>query len=275
MNLFELDDYKLALKEMMTDRRKQFGSRFTFERMAEACGVQKTYLSKVLNSTGQLNPDQLFSACEYLKLGGTETDFLLLLREYQLALNPKRAGLLKARIEKARSANLKTEAAIKVVPDDTLERNNWEYYTDIDLQLVHLFMTVPSFAEEPRRVCEGIGISEARLEAILLKLQTWKLIEYKAGKYKAKDPKLHLPESSPVFLAFGILQRIKTIERLRQAKVEKGDDYFFSVLFSAETKLQARLKRKFLDLLKEVQAEVIESPAQQVYQLNIDLFRWS
>jgi transcriptional regulator with XRE-family HTH domain len=275
MNLYECDDYKTALKELMADRRKQFGSRFTFERMAEACGVQKTYLSKVLNSAGQLNPDQLFSACEYLKLSGSETDFLLLLRECQLSLNSKRAGLLRAKVEKARSSNLKTESAIKVVREDSLEINKWEYYTDIDLQLVHIFMTVPSFAEEPKRICNQIGISEVRLESILLQLQNWQLLEFKAGKYKAKDPKLHLPESSPVFLAFGILQRIKTIEKLRHMKAEKGDDYFFSVVFSAETKFQAKLKRKFLDLLKDVQSEVIESPAQQVYQLNIDLFKWS
>lgn len=275
MNLYEYEDYKAAIKEIMGDRRKQFGSRFTFEKMAEACGVQKTYLSKVINSTGQLNPDQLFSACEYLKLSANETDFLLLLRESQLAVNPRRASQLIARIERARSANLKTESAIKVVRDDTLDANKWEYYTDIDLQLVHLFMTVPSFSEEPIRICSKIGINDARLEAILLKLQSWQLIEYKSGKYKAKDPKLHLPENSPVFLAFGILQRIKTIERLRQAKEEKSDDYFFSVLFSAETKFQTKLKRRFLDLLKEVQGDVIESPAQQVYQLNIDLFRWS
>jgi hypothetical protein len=115
MNLHEFDDYKTALKEFMAERRKQFGSRFTFERMAEACGIQKTYLSKVLNKGGHLNPDQLFSACEYLKLSPNECDFLLLLRETQLALNPKRSALLKAKVEKARKSNLKTDSAIRAM----------------------------------------------------------------------------------------------------------------------------------------------------------------
>jgi transcriptional regulator with XRE-family HTH domain len=152
MNFYEFEDYKHAIKELMAERRKQFGSRFTFERMAEACGVQKTYLSKILNSSGQLNPDQLFSACEYLKLNSSETDFLLLLRESQLALHPKRMDLLKAKIEKTRGANLKTESAIRVEQEDVLEQNKWEYYTDVDLQLVHLFLTIPAFAEEPERI---------------------------------------------------------------------------------------------------------------------------
>jgi transcriptional regulator with XRE-family HTH domain len=277
MNFYEMDDYKLALRFVMAERRSQFGSRFTFEKMAEACGVQKTYLSKVLNSSAQLNPDQLFSACEYLKLKATETEFLMLIRESQIALNPKRAKLLEAKIKKSRHENLKTESVIDVHSEGSIETHKWEYYTDIDLQLVHLFMTVPAFAKDPAQICGQIGINETRLQSILLKLQLWQLIDFQNGFYKAKDPKLHLSEDSPVFLAFGILSRIKTIEKLRntKTKTDKSDDYFFSVVFSADSRFQGKLKRKILDLLKETQAEVLNSKSEQVYQFNIDFFRWS
>ncbi len=277
MNIYEFEDYKSALRSVMAERRNQFGSRFTFERMAEACGVQKTYLSKVLNSSAHLNPDQLFSAGEYLKLNSSETDFLLLLRDNQIALNSKRASALKEKVQKIRNENLKTDSVIEVVPESSIESRKWEYYTDVDLQLVHLFMTVASFAKDPPSICLKIGITEPRLESILLKLQNWRLIQFTEGSYQVKDPKLHLSEDSPVFLAFGILNRIKTLEKLRQLPPLKADnnDYFFSVVFSAEAKFQTKLKRKFLEVLKETQADVIHSKAEQVYQLHIDFFRWS
>lgn len=259
----------------MASRQRQFGTRFTFEKMALACGIQKTYLSKVLNSSTHLNPDQLFSACEFLKLSPGETEFILLLRDSEVAVNSKRASLLKVKITKIRNENMKTESAIQVAHEGSVESNKWEYYTDVDLQLVHMFMTVPEYSKDPNQICSKIGIDAHRLQAVLLKLQNWRIVQFRGGIYKVNDPKLHLPEDSPVFLAFGILNRIKTIEKIRQAKAEKGDDYFFSVMFSASKKLQGKFKRKFLDLIKELQSEVIDSKSEEIYQLNIDFFKWS
>lgn len=275
MNLFENETYKQCLRGLMLERRQQFGSRFTFEKMAAACGIQKTYLSKVLNTSVHLNPDQLFTACEYLKLNATETEFVLLMRECEVATNSKRANLLKAKIKKIRSDVLKTESAISVKNESSVDSRKWEYYTDVDLQLVHMFLTIPSYAKNPNQICQHIGIDSLRLQAILIKLQDWLIIRYEEGLYQVSDPKLHLPEDSPVFMAFGILQRIKTLEKLRRSKNEKSDDYFFSVVFSASTKLQSTFKRKILDVLKELQASVIESKSEELYQLNIDFFKWT
>jgi hypothetical protein len=259
----------------MSARQQQFGSRFTFERMALACGIQKTYLSKVLNTSAHLNPDQLYSACEYLQLNTLETEFLLLLRESELTTNSKRATLLNAKVDKIRNDNLKSESVIKVTKDGSVDRHKWEYYTNIDLQLVHMFMTIPSFAKDPNQICQKIGINSVLLQAILLSLQSWQIIRFDNGTYHVSDPKLHLPEDSPVFLAFGILNRIKTIEKIRQTKIDESDDYFFSVIFSASKELQRKFKKMLLDVLKDLQSEVIASKSEEIYQLNIDFFKWS
>ena len=275
MNIYEYEEYKQCLRSLMASRQQQFGARFTFEKMALACGIQKTYLSKVLNSSTHLNPDQLYSACEYLKLSTIETEFILLLRDSEIAINPKRASLLKTKITKIRNENMKTESVIQVAQVGSVERNKWEYYTDVDLQLVHMFMTIPAYSKDPNQICPKIGIDSNRLQSILLKLQNWQIVQFSDGIYHVNDPKLHLPEDSPVFLAFGILNRIKTIEKIRLTKADKSDDYFFSVMFSASKRLQGKFKKKLLDLLKELQGEVIESKSEEIYQLNIDFFKWS
>lgn len=275
MDLYEYDEYKQALRTAMKERQKQFGSRFTYEKMATACGVQKTYLSKVLNSHAHLNPDQLFSACDFLKLSKSEASFLLLLREFESSSNSKRAKILKSEILKIRQENLKTESAIEFESEEAIEAQKWEYYTDTDLQLVHMFMTISTYSKEPTLICNKIGIDENRLQSILLRLQLWKIIQFQEGIYQVQDPKLHLSENSPVFLAFGILNRIKTIEKLRSKSTKNKDDYFFSATFSASETVQLKFKRKFLDLIKILQKEVVESKSEEVYQLNIDLFKWS
>jgi len=259
----------------MEDRRKRFGSRFTFEKMAVACGVQKTYLSKVLNSSAHLNQDQLFAAVEYLNLEPSDYEYLSLLRESQSGLNSKRLKMIQEKINQIRKSKLKTEAVINIDPDQSIENLQWEYYTDIELQLVHMFLTVNTYSREPLRIISKIGIDELKLQNILLKLQRWKLIKYDGQKYLCSDPMRHLAEDSPVFKTFAILMRLKTIENIHLKNVTHNLDYFFSVMFSANPKIQEKLKKNLLNFIKETQKEVVTSKSEEVYQLNIDFFKWS
>lgn len=275
MSLYEFLDYKQALRSVMEDRRKRFGSRFTFEKMAVACGVQKTYLSKVLNSSAHLNQDQLFAAVEYLNLEPSDYEYLSLLRESQSGLNSKRLKMIQEKINQIRKSKLKTEAVINIDPDQSIENLQWEYYTDIELQLVHMFLTVNTYSREPLRIISKIGIDELKLQNILLKLQRWKLIKYDGQKYLCSDPMRHLAEDSPVFKTFAILMRLKTIENIHLKNVTHNLDYFFSVMFSANPKIQEKLKKNLLNFIKETQKEVVTSKSEEVYQLNIDFFKWS
>ncbi len=228
-----------------------------------------------MNGGGQLNGDQVHAACEFLKLSPDQTEYLSQLRDWQLSRNKSRSDRIKSKLEKFKKRRLKTESSIEVDQEQNVQSHLWEYYTDIDLQLIHLFLTVPEFSENPSAIAEKIGVGESRLKSVLLKLQNWKIIRYGKGKYIAGSPKLHLSEDSAAFVTFGILNRIKTLERLRRKDSESSNEYFLSAFFSAETTFQDRFKKKLLELLKETQAQVISSEPEEIYQLNIDFFRWS
>jgi len=275
MQLFEFNEYKLALKAQMDLLRQQFGVRFTYEKMASECKVQKTYLSRVLNGAGHLNADQLFSACTYLKLNPDETDFILLLREWELSLISSRKKQLKNKILEVRKQQLKSEKFIESNEGRKSAEDLWEYYTDVDLQLVYIFLTVSSYANNPNAICNKINISDAQLKSILSKLQDWKFIHFKDGKLFIDQPKLHLSENSPIRKPHHILQRLKTIERMKQLEHGTDSNIVFSSIFSADVEFQTQFKKKLLNLIKEAQTQVLTSEAQEVYQLNIDLLKWS
>ena len=272
MTPYEFDDYKEALKQITLARRAQFGAKYTFEKMAVACGIQKTYLSRVLNGKGDLSGDQLFSACEFLKLSHGETDYLEALRELILSNNPRRAAGLRKKLKELRSQNLKTESALNITTAEATAQN-WEYYSDYNLHLTHLFLTVPKFAADPTQISEHLPLSPAEIEKNLWKLRDWGIAVQDKSGWQARMPNQHLSEDSAAFKTFALMQRLKTIERLNLPK--KTNDYFFSVLFSARTDYQNKLRRKLLDLLQESRGQVERSDPEEVYQLNIDLFRWS
>ena len=56
MNLYRHLDYRIILRKLIEERRKQ-DAKFKQEILAEASGIQKTYLSKVLNGSADLNSD--------------------------------------------------------------------------------------------------------------------------------------------------------------------------------------------------------------------------
>lgn len=275
MDVFSFEDYKSALREIMKERQRQFGSRFTFEKMANACGIQKTYLSRVLNSTAHLSADQLFTACEFLKLNPEEIDFLILLREHENSQNPKRLGILKNQILNIRKKFLRTESVLTGKTVDAQTQTQWEYYTDVDIQLSHIFLTIPAYVKQPELIGKKLGLSGDRIQEILLKLKSWNLIEFKEDACIVREFSQHLPEDSPIFTPYGILNRMKSIEKMRANDDKSKSDYFFSVTFSASEETRLKFKKKILDLIKSFQSEVINSPSQEVYQFNLDLFRWS
>ena len=275
MTAFEYDDYKAALRGLLNDRKTQFGSRFTFDKMAAACGIQKTYLSKVLNTDAHLNADQLFSALEFLKLPLLEQEYVSLLNELQRSANSKRAVVLRTRLQNIRRKQLRTENSIKVDEHAAIRDRMWEYYSDIDLQLVHLFLTVTRFAEEPKLICAQVGITEKRLDSILIQLQNWKIAGFDGSKYHVSEPRLHIPEDSQAFATYRVLNRVKTLERITKQQLSGNGDYFFSAVLSAEKSFQDKFRKRLLTLLKETQADVVNAKAEEIYQINIDFYRWS
>ena len=96
---FEFKDYKKLLREALL-ARKAISPRYTFQKMAEACGVQKTYLSRALgDSKVHLGADALHAAGQFLEFSPDQLEFLILLAEEERSLHPPRKRELRQRLE--------------------------------------------------------------------------------------------------------------------------------------------------------------------------------
>ena len=67
MNVFSSTCYKSAIKIRLEYCKSTLGADYSFQKMAMDCGIQKTYLSKVINNdNAHFNADQLFKICLFL-----------------------------------------------------------------------------------------------------------------------------------------------------------------------------------------------------------------
>jgi len=259
----------------MTLRRVKLGNKVTFERMATACGIQKTYLSRVLNSAdAHLSADQLYQACLYLGLTRQERRYAGLLLEYERSTCTQRREELGAELEELRRKSQRSESymAPKVAGVNTVDLAT--YFLDPDAILVHVFLTSSKYRTDLALIQRRLSLSDTRFSAIMAQLRAKQLIEIdERGNVRVLQDELHLPVDTDIYPAYRTLQRLRTIDRLRT--LDEQQAYSFSAVFTADEAICDRIKGVLLEALREIEKLATNAPATEVYQVNLDLFDWS
>lgn len=271
--IYKADDYRKALRTTVHHRKENLGRSLSFQKMAEHCRVQKTYLSKVLNQGGNLTRDQLYLACDYLSLKESETDFLMTLHELDGTYVLPRQKKLREKLEKMRAQYLKTESHIDAPVSEVKSKDLQTYYLDPLLQLIHILLTVSKYAREPKLVSKTLGIGEPLVFEKLKTLEKLRIIESVGEGYKVLDAELHLSSDSEIFGAYRKLMRLLAINRLDHVDPKKS--YSFSVIFSSNPTVRSEIQTQFLNFLNKAKKLVSGGDEREVYQMNFDLFDWT
>lgn len=274
MSVFEQLTYKDILKRALLEKKSRHGAKgFTFQKMAEHCRVQKTYLSKVLSRDGHLTSDQLFLACEYLGLNKEETEFTALLYEHERSQIERRKEGLANQIRTTRRAHHKTESHIKGESITVTSEAMAIYHLDPYLPIVHIFLTVDKFGKNPNEIANALDISKQKLADLIKKLEGLRIIQFKDGRYRSIVDNIHLKPDSPIFPAYRNLMRLKSLQQIE--KLGTDQSYNFSVVFSTTPDVKDKIQKEFLELLSKSQKWIGNANETAVYQMNFDLFNWS
>jgi len=243
--------------------------------LAEAIRVQKTLVSKVMNNSAHFNSDQLYLACQFLKLTENETDFTLLLLEFERCDIAERRSLLKQRIKSIQDRELRPGKVLNSVPSfATTDPNLQRFYLDPIAQLVHAFLIVPRFAADPSLIGLQLGIPPSRLKDSLQLLQDCHFIS-KGPKstFKVIEYQTHLASDSQLQPIYQQQARMRSLDKL--LKLDPEDKLLFTVLLSIDQSAAEGLRNLILDFLKQARGQTTKSSPEVVYQLTLDFFRWS
>ncbi|MGZ3772753.1 MAG: TIGR02147 family protein [Pseudobdellovibrionaceae bacterium] len=272
MTLYNYRSYKDCLFKILLEKKKS-RPQYTFEALAKACGIQKTYLSRVLKHKGNLTEDQLYSACVYLKFSKMEIKYVLTLWRWENSSHPDRREYYIKKIEDLRSQSLKTENKIKVNTVSSAKESLAEYYSDPFFPLIHMFLTLERFQKNPEALKEYLAIPKSKIHLYLDRLNDMNLIEFKDKKWTVIQDTIHLPRTSHLIKTYRALMRLKALEKMDRSSEE--DFYSFSVVFSSNAEVQKEIQNRFLSFLSDVQKIVKEEKESDVYQMNFDLLKWS
>lgn len=270
LSVYDFESYKQVLRSFISARRKA-DPIFSQSQLADRMGVQKSYLSRVLNGEAHLNADQLYLLAGEINLRDDEFDYLLLLLEIErCGLESRRQGLIRKRDE-IRSAKMQSDQFLErtaAVPDIQAFT---EYYANPLIPIVHMYLTMPKFLSNPSLAQTELGITPLQLQAALSSLEKCGVLVLDKKRYRLAKINLHLSPDSPLFKIYATQFRLMSIQHL-QAR-SQDPDYFFTASFSTNEKTRREIKKRFLEFLRWMSQEVAKETPSNVYHLNFDLFK--
>lgn len=101
-SIFVYSSYKDFIKDCLSDRMIRDRPVRSIAQLARFCGVQRTYVSRILNQKSNFSEDQIFMAAKYFELGEDETEFLQLLASIERTKLSDRREILIRQIELVR-----------------------------------------------------------------------------------------------------------------------------------------------------------------------------
>jgi hypothetical protein len=156
------------------------GHRFRGEnqRLAKAASCQPSYLSQVLQGNKLLTPDQAAGMAVYWRLDPDETEFFLLLLQYERSATSVLKKHIKERIVKIVERKTRLNERLHLPEEKMTELERAQYCTDWIFGSVHMALSIPEF-RTVTKIAERLGIRAAVVEDVAEALVSLNLAERK------------------------------------------------------------------------------------------------
>ena len=265
--------YRKVLKRLADHRRELAGPDLgSYQRLATACGVQKSYMSKVFGENAHLNEDQLYAALEFLKVSGPLNQVMSLQHGLERSGSRARKEHLTEQLQSVVADSTRTEKSVAGAPQLTDEQTFAEYYSEPLCPLVHMHLLVPRFIKTPKLIQQILSISDDHFSKILATLERAKIVTRNAsGSLEVSQDHLHLPRQSHLQPAFQSFTRLKALERVTRSASTEGDDFRYAVYFTSDQNTRNEILDLFRDFLTQASEKIRAAPSAEVYQLIFDL----
>lgn len=272
MEILSFTDYRTALSELFAWQKKLWGQRWTLSGLADQAGLQASYLTNVIKGRAHFSADQLRAIADAMKLSQVESEYLLLLLEWERSSYPPRKKDLSKCIEEIRRKNLSSIRYVTTKESPLSEKQQETYYLDPNVELLHMYLGVPRLSQEIKEISKSLAVTEEFIRETLKFLESTGLVEVRKGRWVKNPVKQHLPEDSPICRPHQSLVRFKSLDHIQKIPKEKKYSFMATVTMDEEARL--KIQAAYLSFLKEAQNIVEKSEPEGIYQIQFDMFPW-
>ncbi|MGE3757717.1 MAG: TIGR02147 family protein [Pseudobdellovibrionaceae bacterium] len=267
LNIFEFSDYRIYLSEWIEKARKQKTSNLS--RIAEVAQVHPTFLSHVLAGAKALSLEQAALISEHIALTRLEQDYFFALIQLDRAGNQKlKTYWLKRKKEIEDDKNKLSQRFAR--QHRQLNSEEKVIFYSSWLYVAIWTATAISHGQTVKDIASRFQISMDRASTFLTFLTQTGLCNEKLGLYSIGDTHVHVPNESPFVGKHHTNWRIKAIQKM---DTREPNELFFTGPMSIAKKDFEVLRENLNKLIEGVVETAQTSKAEDVFCLNIDLFK--
>lgn len=265
MNIFDFDDYKDFLRETIAKLPKK--GRGEVNKMAANLNVHPTLISQVLGGDRDFSPEQIHKLCGYLGLQGLESDYLILLLQFERAGTGDLKKYYQSKLSEIKKSSL--SIATRLSKERTLtDLDRSVFYSSWIYLATWLFCSIDE-GKTVDDVSNKFSITRKIASDVLNFLKHAQLCLENDGVFKMTSQHIHLEFGSAFLARHHSNWRVKGLQRIEDLTDE---EMMFTSPFSISKKDFLHVREELMKAIKSTSQLIKDSPAEDVACMNIDLF---
>lgn len=266
VTIFHYQDYKEFYNAWVENQPRQgFGE---YRRLAQSLGVSTTMVSQVFKGDKHLSLELASEMCDYLRLDDDETDFFLLLVDYQRAGSFKLQKRFLRQIKSRQEKSKKLENRVKV--NELSEEANNIFYSNWLYTGMCLLADTGKY-NDAEALAKYLNIPRNNVQKILDFLLANNLLIEDKGRLKLGTARTHVKTSSALVTRHHQNWRVQAMAKLPQSR---DDDFFYTGPMVLSQEVAEWVRLELPAFVERLNARVIPSSSEVVRCLNIDWFEY-
>ena len=250
IDIYQFQDYRLFLKAWVKHQKNSWG---LWARLSKAANCQPAYFTQ---------------AMKYLNLNQQETEYFLLLLEYQRAGTKNLSTFYFKKIsniqkERQDLSNRLKRKNVEVTLDANLYYSTWYW------SALHVITTIPEF-QTTQSIAQKLCIPIETATRCLKSLEEQGLITQDSNRWKWISGDIHIPKNSPLIGMHHKNWRDKAVQDSLEPKTE---GIHYTTVSSLSKKDFDLLKEKILEFIDETAKITGPSKEEELICFTCDLFK--
>lgn len=244
--------------------------------ISEHLGVSQSTLSKILQGQQNASLDFVYAISELVCLRPESFRYFRTLWELEscashAAKDQIRATILELKRELLQSENYLKADFRKDLADARLE----SYFLDPECLLLHNLLSIPRFEQSLENARKVLKLDSSIFDTKLSMLEDLGFIavDWKFQRVKVLKRDLYLSQESNQLKPHQLAMKVRSLARTQSLPTENSKSTVLT--FSSNKDTVAKIQHLFSRFLSEVGELVLKDKADNLYQMNFELFSWT
>lgn len=262
MDVYKYRSYRKLIQQWANSTEKS-GAR---SQLAQAAGCSPSWITRVLNGSVHLTPDQAYAAAKFFGFSEIETDYFLQLVELERCGSPGLQAHIGRKLELLRKESLQLRSSLKVEP--TISRESaLVYYSSWIYPAAHVLCMIRPFSQ--LEIGAELSLSPAVVTETVGKLRHMGLLKLQGKNWAAATAKVHLPSDDSLARLAHQSWRLRAAQRLQEPHT---DGFHYSAVHCLSREDVATIQRKLKDAVLDCRQVIERSPSETIAVFCLDWF---